>query len=215
MEDLKKFKASPVLSLSNPWSLLRNVWFHSVLYWCRRGREGQRTLKASSFSFAVDEQGKRFVTMTHDEVTKNHQGGLQDKFSSEKAARMYETKSATDRYRALRLYISKLNPKCDALFQVPKHDWSELHTANNIWYENRPLGVNTLGNMMREISTKAMLSKVYTNHCVRATAITLWSEAGLSDRHICQISGQRNPNSLQHYNSRPSSSQLRKCSDVV
>ena len=86
MEDLKKLKASPVLSLSNPWSLLRNVWFHSVLYWCRRGREGQRSLKASSFSFAVDEQGKRFVTMTHDEVTKNHQGGLPDKFSSEKEA---------------------------------------------------------------------------------------------------------------------------------
>ena len=73
----------------------------------------------------------------------------------------------------------------------------------------------TLGNMMREISAKAMLSKVYTNHCVRATAITLWSEAGLSDRHICHISGHRNPNSLQHYNSRPSSSQLRKCSDVL
>ena len=60
-----------------------------------------------------------------------------------------------------------------------------------------------------------MLSKVYTNHCVRATAITLWSEAGLSDRHICHISGHRNPNSLQHYNSRPLSSHLRKCSDVL
>ena len=54
VEDLKKLKASPVLSLSNPWSLLRNVWFHSVLYWCRRGREGQRSLKASGFSFAVE-----------------------------------------------------------------------------------------------------------------------------------------------------------------
>ena len=107
---------------------------------------------------------------------------------------MYETESETDGYRALRLYISKLNPKCDNLFQAHKHDWSELHTANNISYENRPLGVN----MMREISTKAMLFKVYTNHCVRVTTITLWSEAGLSDRHICHISGHRDSNSLQH-----------------
>ena len=68
---------------------------------------------------------------------------------------------------------------------------------------------------VKEISSKAKLSKVYTNHCVRATAITLWSEAGLSDRHICHISGHRNPNSLQHCNSRPSSTQLRKCSDVL
>ncbi|KAL9966702.1 hypothetical protein ACROYT_G024816 [Oculina patagonica] len=69
--------------------------------------------------------------------------------------------------------------------------------------------------MMKEIGTAAKLSKVYTNHCVWATAMTLWSEAGLSDRHICHISGYRNPNSRQHYNSRPSSTQLRKCSDVL
>ena len=38
VEDLKKLKSSQVLTLSNPWSLLRNVWFHSVLYWCRRSQ---------------------------------------------------------------------------------------------------------------------------------------------------------------------------------
>jgi len=68
VDDLQKLKAGPVLSLANPWSLLRNVWFHVVLYWCRRGREGQRNLKPTSFAFEVDEQGKRYVTMTHDET---------------------------------------------------------------------------------------------------------------------------------------------------
>ena len=101
VDDLKKLKAGPVLRLTNPWSLLRNVWFHVVLYWCRRGREGQRNLKPSSFQFAVDEQGKRYVTMTHDETSKNHPGGLS---SFEKTARMYETDSDTDSYRALSLY---------------------------------------------------------------------------------------------------------------
>ena len=41
----------------------------------------------------------------------------------------------------------------------------------SVSYENRPLGVNTLGKMKREISTKTMLSKVYTKHCVKATVI--------------------------------------------
>ena len=127
---------------------------------------------------------------------------------------MYKTESENDGYRALSLYISKLNPKCEALFQQPRREWNESAITPEIWYENRPLSVNTLGNMMKEIRTKAKLSKVYTNHCVRATAITLWSQAGLSDRHICHTSGHRNPNSLQHYNSRPSL-QLRKCSDVL
>lgn len=57
VDDLKKLKAGPVSRLTYPWSLLRNVWFHVVLCWCRRGREGQRNLKPSSFKFAVDEQG--------------------------------------------------------------------------------------------------------------------------------------------------------------
>ena len=154
--------------------------------------------------------------MTHNETTKNHPGGIQDRSSFEMTARMYETESEIDGYRALNLYISKLNPKCEALFQQPRRDWNESAITSEIWYENRPLGVNTLGNMMKEISTKAKISKVYTNHCVRATAITLWSQAGLSDLHrTCHISGHRSPNSLQHYNSRPSSTQLRKCSDVL
>ena len=90
------------------------------------------------------------------------------------------------------MYLSKLNPKYEALFQLPRRDWTEANGAvQTVWYENRPLGVNTLGTMMKEISEKAVLSTVYTNHCVRATAITLCSEAGLADRHICHISGHR------------------------
>ena len=61
VDDLQKLKAGPVLSLANPWSLLRNVWFHVVLYWCRRGREGQRNLKPTSFAFEVDEHGKHYI----------------------------------------------------------------------------------------------------------------------------------------------------------
>ena len=105
--------------------------------------------------------------MTHDEMSKSHPSGLKDKSSFEKTARMYETYRDTDGYRALSLYISKLNLKCEALFQLPRRDWNE-EVVPNIWYENRPLG-----SMMKEISIKAMLSIVYTNHCVRATAITL------------------------------------------
>lgn len=65
---------------------------------------------------------------------------------------------------------------------------------------------------MKDISAAAVLSKIYTNHCERATSITLWSNAGLTYRHIMSISGHRNEQSLQHYNRRPSTSQLKRCS---
>ena len=47
LEDLEKLKNSEILSLTHPLWLLRNVWFHFSLFWCRRGFEGQRSLGAS------------------------------------------------------------------------------------------------------------------------------------------------------------------------
>ena len=35
-EDLEKLKNGEILSLTQPLSLLRNVWFKISLYWCRR-----------------------------------------------------------------------------------------------------------------------------------------------------------------------------------
>ena len=150
--------------------------------------------------------------MAHDESTKNHPGGIGDIQSFEKLGRMYETDSATDGYSALQKYLAKLNPDCSALFQYPKRNWSE---QDKVWYENRPLGVNKLSAMMKEISSSANLSRIYTNHSVRATAITLWSNAGLPDRQIMAISGHCNESSLRSYHSRPSSNDLRQCSDIL
>ena len=84
-----------------------------------------------------------------------------------------------------------------------------------VWYEARLLGINSLAKMMKTISEEARLSKVYTNHCVRATAITLWSNARISNRHIMAISGYRSEQSLVSYNLRPSTSQLHNCSQVL
>ena len=119
-EDLEKLKTSDSLSLSDPLSLLRNVWYNIVLFFCRRGREGQQELQKSSFKLEVDASGRNYVTMAHDEVSKNHPGGLKDTTSSEKYARLYETESPNDGYKAVQLYLPKLNPKCSAFFSVSK-----------------------------------------------------------------------------------------------
>ena len=211
-EDLVKLKTSTALSPDNAMSLLRNVWFHLILYFCRRGREGQRQLKKSSLKFEEDASGRKYVTMAHDEATKNHPGGMKDVASNEKYARMYETDHPNDGYKALSLYMSKMNPNCKALFQYPKKKWFPF---DDVWYENRPLGVNKLDGMMKEISKEANLSRIYTNHSVRATAITVMSNAGIPNRHIMAISGHRNEQSLAHYNTRPSTDQLHQCSDVL
>ena len=47
--DLQKLKSSNTIRGDSPWGLLQNVWLNISLYWCRRGREGQRQLTKQSF----------------------------------------------------------------------------------------------------------------------------------------------------------------------
>ena len=122
-EEFLRLKSSQVLALSNPLSLLRNVWFHIVLFFCRRGREGQRTLKTTGFKFEVDPTGCNYATMAHDEGA-HDEGGIADVPSTEKLARMYETDAVNDGYKALKLYMSELNPKSESFFQYPRKNWS-------------------------------------------------------------------------------------------
>lgn len=150
---------------------MKNVWFHVLLFFCRRGREGQRSLTTKSSKFETEAAGHNYATMSHDEVSKNHPGGVNDISSTEKEPRMYESEEKDNGYKALKLYLEKVNPKCTTFFQYPKKKKNKTEDA--IWYEARPLGIHSLGKMMKSISEEAGLLKIYTNHSVRATAITL------------------------------------------
>ena len=69
--------------------------------------------------------------------------------------------------------------------------------------------------MTKELSSAASLSQIYTNHSIKVTAITLWSDDGWSYRHIMTLSGNRNENSLKTYNARPLSQQPQVCNNVL
>ena len=51
--------------------------------------------------------------------------------------------------------------------------------------------------MMKEISTVAKLSQIYTTHSVRATSVTLLDRAGIPVHRIMQLSGYRNETSVK------------------
>ena len=127
---------------------------------------------------------------------------------------MYKTPEENDEYKALKFYMAKLNPKCDVCFQYPRKN-SICKYDDEVCFDARPIGCNKLDGMMKSISEEAKLSKMYTNHSVSATAITLRSNAGVQNRHIMAISGHCSEQSLLHYNMQPSTSQLRTCSEVL
>ena len=88
------------------------------------------------------------MTIAPNEASKNHPGGLShNTVSFEKRGRMYQTAHPKDRYDALPLYLKKLYPECSSFFQYPKRSWKR--PQEGVWFENRCLGVNKLGDMMK------------------------------------------------------------------
>ena len=193
-----------------------NTWFlfplHGI-HFCRRGREGLTKLRRNSFIFKIDDNGDEYATMSHLESTKNHKGDLANDPDNGRETRMYATGTYICPVSALKLYLEKLNPKQDAFYQRPRalKLWKK---ADSTWYEDAPVGKNTLGSMMTVISEKAKLSQRYTNHCLRATCITTLMHAGYSRSDVKSISGHRCDASLDSY-FRPSRQQKRNFSDTL
>ena len=68
---------------------------------------------------------------------------------------------------------------------------------------------------MSDLSVAAALSKTYTNHCIRATAIATLDQAGYEARHIMTVSGHRNEASIKRSSRDTSTNQKRKMSEAI
>ena len=189
--DMKKLYECGVFSTETPKTLLNKVFFEVVLCFCRRGRQNLRELKKTDFVVKTNDSGVKYVTKISDELTKNHR--VDDK--PEEGGSMYETGGPYCPVASFEQYLGHLNPKNEFLFQRPKKEKPQ----DQVWYDNMVVGERKLGNKMKEISTDANLSEVYTNHSIRATSITILDKAGFEARHIMTVSGHRNESSIRSY----------------
>lgn len=215
-EDIKKCYDSGIFDESTPTSLLRVNWFNISLFFCRRGRENQRNLKKTSFVMQKDANNNEYIEMTEEEKTKNHPGGLGDK-ADEGDPKMFSNGGKHCPVQYFKKLLTVLNPGEEALFQRPKRNFV---STDKVWFEKSPLGVNTLGSMMKEISTAANLSQIYTNHSVsnhsvRSTSITLLDRAGIPVHRIMQVSGHRSETSVKVYCERQTLEQQKQCSEIL
>ena len=155
--DVQKMYSSGTLSNSSPDSLLNKVFFEIQLHFGRRGKEGLRELKKTSFIITKDANGLEYAKLSHNEKQKNHQGDRpKPKENTGDEPRMYaHPNDEKCPIKSLKKYLDKLNPKCDAFFQRPLLSFS---SDSSPWYSNQAIGHNTLGRMMKSISKKAHLS---------------------------------------------------------
>ena len=116
-------------------------------------------------------------------LTKNHR----EDDEAEEGGVMYATKGVWYTVAPFEKYLQHLNPKNEFLFQRPK---KEVSSDAIVWYDNMVVGERSLGDMMKRISKEVNLSRIYTNHSIRATAVTILDKSGFEVRHInndCQL----------------------------
>ena len=210
--DLQKLMSSNVFGTDTPSKLLKLVWFSTQFYLCRRGGEGQQSLRTDSFEICSDSTGRQFVQLRYNEASKNHPGGLKD--TNDPKKKMFETGGELCPVAAVKKYLLKVNPSCNSFYQRPIRDICGTD-ENPTWYTGEPLGINKLRTMMATISTEAELSKRYTNHCIRSTVITNLINSGFDPVTISRLSGHRNPASVLSYCNDASEATKRSMADAL
>lgn len=213
-EDLQKLYKHEHFSLNTPEALQKRVFFEYLYYFCNRGRENIRDVQRDDFELKRDAKGLRYVRVKVLRQTKNHRG---DDFTDvdDKDGRMYEIPgSANCPVRSFTKYFSKLHPDRTDFWQRPKLASKTTESAD-VWYDNSPVGKNTLGNLMAKISEECGLSRRYTNHCIRTTCITVLDEGGIETRHIMGLSGHKSESAVKSYCKRLSSTKKHEMSNIL
>ena len=65
------------------------------------------------------------------------------------------------------------------------------------------------------MSSQAGIQPQLTNHCLRATSVTILSDNNCQKRHIKSVTSHKSYNSIKSYNDQPSLNQQRKMSNVL
>ena len=184
-----------MFDIGTPVGLQDKCIFDVIYYFGRRAKEGLRAMGANFFDFQFDANGIEYCIPRANELDKNHQQAeLQNKI-------MYsQPGNPACPVLSLHKYIDVLNPNNPNLWQKPKH----FGYGNGVWFTKQPVGEHTLGDKMSTWSEQFGLSQRYTNHCIRATVINVLGEAGVQDRYILTVTGQKSEQTLKHYQARTS-----------
>ena len=205
----------------NPSQLLRTAWFYVTFYFGKRGRENQRKLSKQMLVLCETPGNRKYYELRRDLpgamlATKNHQGGLDDS-ADESDGKMFETPdSLRCPVKTLENYLKHLHPKLESLFQRPRLESAKFNPEiEEVWFCQAPIGQSMLNNMMKIMSQNAGIEPHLTNHCVRATSVTVLSDSNIEARHIKSVTGHKSDQSIESYSVRPSFRQKENMSNIL
>ena len=169
-----------LLGTSSPEVLLNTLVYMIGLHCALRAGKEHRVLRSlpfnSQFKYIYEPSGEMYVRFTEDGGMKTNKGGLKHRKFEPKVVDIYPAQNS-DRcpIGILSKYLSLLpcNRKCKSLYLQPKKKF----TANE-WFLDRPVGINTLRDTIKDICKKAGFPGFYSNHSLRSSSATRMYRGG-------------------------------------
>jgi hypothetical protein len=209
--DLEKISTYFKDATVNPIILRQCVYFQLSLHFMSRGQEFHHQLKLDSIQFHTDNTGE-YVTLKHEMQPHDPPGGIAERNADK---RMYATGAAGCPVKMLKLLIRKTDDSASSLFNRYTKEAVSLPKSSSEWYLDAPLSKRTFSNFMKDISKAAGLSRHYTGHCLRTTAIQHLNDEGYEAYDIRYMSDHKNEKSLRWYNREISSTQKKNLSSAL
>ena len=131
-------------------------------------------------------------------ISKNNQHRFKDTNSTNKCVRAYaQPGSSRCVVKLLDTYLSLLPPSSPVFYLRALNEFPS--ESNKSCFVNQRVGVNWLRNILPELSQKSGCGVRYTNHSLRATAITHMFNSGVPEKVIAENSGHKSTKALRCY----------------
>lgn len=216
VDDKNDMWSSGILGESNPKQLIDTiVYLLGTHFALRAGKEHKalRVGECSQFKIKTDKSGDCYLEYAED-TSKNYTGGLKHRRLEHKVARAYENEAYPDRclvhlfckYMSLR----PTSEKCSTDFYLqPLSNPKD----NKCWYTTKPMGVNYLASIVRNLAQKLGIEGKFSNHSCRASAASCMFQNNMEEQLVMDRTGHRST-AVRSYK-RVSGKQLRDVSKIL
>ncbi len=216
LEDEDSLWEKNVLGNSDPDQLRDTVFFLLGINFALCGGEEHKNLRAPGhnpqLTLGKDRAHERFLQYREDVKGKTHQGGLSSKIKP-RTLKVYGSSNPSRNVINLFAQYTRLLPNESKNLSLYKYALPASRCSVSQWYSDRPIGVNQLKKVVKNIMTKGGLEGKYTNHSLWATCATRMFEAGVDKQLIKTFTGHKS-DCVRDYK-RVSETLLRKASSTV
>ena len=211
-EEMEKLWDIKQLGAHSPSSLLNTVWLNNTMHFGWRGRDEHYRVRFGDVLLKT-ENNEEYLEWCVERGSKTRDGSNVSVPERQFNPKIFATK--TDRC-PVSMYKKFLDHRPSNMCNEddPFYLAVIFNPRTSMWYKSSRLGEKPLGNVLKNMAKAAGFNKKISNHSARRTMISNLKHKNVDRFDICQITGHRNPKSIDDY-SEMSFNQQKSVSNII